>query len=501
MRLKNKSHKKTKSNISSVKETVKSYKNPVLRISLKFALLVLLLVIGIIYSDKKGYFNPDETNNHTLKKWNAYYDFTKRNDVDIILLGNSHLYTGINPKNLSTSLGVNAFILASPGTNIADSYFSLKEALKRSKPKIVVVETFGINNFNPHELTKMGLSDQFKSFSARKDFFSKVLSTPFLFTYHSFIYAWSKTIRNHDYIFRNTKQLKKNKSIISKGLKTNKKKLYLGRYVRFTSGIQDSLLTKYKIQGAPVDGNNYSYSSYADTYVSKIVKLCEANNIDLIFLTLPMYKEHIKDYLVWRDKIAEIFNKYSAKWINMQIPPLYNDYSPMCFENTYASNQHLTLQGSLIATYQLSNFIKKNFDNKIPNRKKEHKWHNVFYGEEGYFENNIPKADDPKNKIILTNKIIRNLNLREALLIPNEKQKLNLLIVKIPREQLKGIDIKKTRLKLAIRVIENGHEKVGLVVLPYDILHETIDNAIYEQSFKNIEIIDIEDAALEYVQN
>ena len=93
---------------------------PILIISLKVIFVVAVFIIAINYSDSKGYFNPDESNNHTKKKWDSFYKFSKRNNVDIVLVGNSHLYSGINPKNLSNTLGVNAFILASPGTNISD---------------------------------------------------------------------------------------------------------------------------------------------------------------------------------------------------------------------------------------------------------------------------------------------------------------------------------------------------------------------------------------------
>ena len=149
---------------------------------IKLAGLFAFFIILIAYSDYKGYFNPDLKNNHTLKKWNSFYEFTKTNNVDILLLGNSHLYTGINPKNLSLALGANAFILASPGTNVSDSYWSLKEALKSCDPKVVIIETYGINGFNPYQLEAGSLSDQFKSFSARKDFVTKLESTPYLFS-------------------------------------------------------------------------------------------------------------------------------------------------------------------------------------------------------------------------------------------------------------------------------------------------------------------------------
>ena len=43
-------------------------KNPILKIIVKSILLILILSIGIVVSDRKGYFDPDQTNNHTKKK-------------------------------------------------------------------------------------------------------------------------------------------------------------------------------------------------------------------------------------------------------------------------------------------------------------------------------------------------------------------------------------------------------------------------------------------------
>lgn len=129
----------------------------------------IIIIAIVFFSDSKGYFNPDYSNDHTRRKWNAYYKFTKTQPVDVVLVGNSHLYTGISPENLSNALGANCFILASPGTTLTDAYFCLKEAITVYKPKIAVVETFSMNDYDSYKLKAGTLSDQFKSFSARKN--------------------------------------------------------------------------------------------------------------------------------------------------------------------------------------------------------------------------------------------------------------------------------------------------------------------------------------------
>lgn len=476
----------------------KEDKNPIRSIAIKFFLLLAVLILAIYYSDKKGFFNPDRANDHTLRKWDSYYEFTKRNNVDILLIGNSHLYTGINPKNLSNTLGANAFILAAPGTQISDSYFSLKEALKRSKPSLVVIETYAIRDLDQYNLSKGSLSDQLKSFSARKDFLTKLGSTPYLFSSKHFIHAWSSTLRNHDFIFTNKEQIRRNMKLMKEKKSTQKDKLYLGRYIRFTTGIQDSILNKYETEGASVDGNTYMYNKYTEKYVKKIADLCEKNDIEYMFLTLPMYDKHIKDYAVWRDKIAEILDQYPAGWLNLQYPYQHDIFTAMCFEDTYKSNQHMTYQGSLIATYMLANYIKDELQIKLPDRKKEQQWYNLFYGEEGFFENNSPHPSDKRYKVLGKDMKLGELTLSELLIFTSQDGNSTMLTAKIKRDILKGSKLEQTNLILLVKYIQNGEEKTTSIPLSYDNLHTPGDNALYVRSFRSdgIEFTDVIDGQI-----
>lgn len=465
---------------------------PILHITLKSLLVMIVVGLSLYYSDNKGYFNPDASNSHTQKKWDAYYKFSERNDIDILLLGNSHLYTGVNPKNLCNTLGVNSFILAAPGSNISDTYYGLKEALKKANPKLVVIETYGIKDFKPHELKDGDLSDQFKSFQARKDFFTKLTSTPHLFKTDNYFYAWSNTLRNHDFIFKDTAQLSKNKVLMNSKPKKNNK-LYLGRFVRFQKGIQDDVLAKYDSLGAPVDGGEYSYSSYAEEYVKNIVKLCKKKNIELMFLTLPMYHKHIDNYLVWNEKIDSLLGEFPNKWLNLQNPYDTAIFTKNCFESTYKKNQHMTYSGSLIATYRLAEFIKSELDVELPDRKNEAKWKNVFYGEEGYFENNSVKPTDKDNVLLCENFTTRNVVLKEVSLIKSEDGKSRLIIAKIDKDK---VDLSKCKLKLGVSLMHEDKLKIAIVNLSYDKYHKISDMFVFKAAIKPIEIKEIKEGLI-----
>ncbi len=468
---------------------------PIGVIFLKLGILIFLLFCGLAYSDSKGFFNPDNKNNHTKKKWDAFYDFSVKNPVDVLLIGNSHLYTGINPKNLSSSLGCNAFILASPGTTVIDQYYSLKEAIQINKPKLVVIETYGLKKIKPYSMEGGALTDQFKSFNARKHLSTKLTSTVDLFAPKNYFYAWSNTIRNHDFLYKDFKQIEKNIDISKKKVK-KKKKLYLGRYVRFKTGLEKNVLQKYQNEGAPVDGDNYEVNDVLGEYVQKTIDLCKENNIELMFLTLPMYKEHVDNYGLWRSDLASVLGDYSSdnNWLDLQVKENYEGFTEGSFENTYKSNQHMTYGGSLIATYKLVDFINENKKEVLPIRSQDKSWRKLFYGEEGFFENNTPGTKDKKNISLYEGD--ENTIVEEILLLKSDKY--YSLLAKIHPENADQFDQlvqRKFAVSLSVKNKNGAIENVW-VNLQVDVYHSCKERICFLNRLKPLDVVKVNEIKL-----
>lgn len=64
--------------------------------------------------------------------------------IDVLFVGSSHCYCSIYPEYLWRDGGVSAFDLAVSGQDKWASYYSVKEALKTQKPKVVFVECYGL---------------------------------------------------------------------------------------------------------------------------------------------------------------------------------------------------------------------------------------------------------------------------------------------------------------------------------------------------------------------
>lgn len=71
----------------------------------------------------------------------SFYE-VKEDSLDVLFLGSSHLYYGIQPNVLWREYGIAAYDMGSAEQTVASSYFLLKEAFQYQKPKVVVLESY-----------------------------------------------------------------------------------------------------------------------------------------------------------------------------------------------------------------------------------------------------------------------------------------------------------------------------------------------------------------------
>lgn len=450
-------------------------------LAVKFLLLFSAVVALVVYTDKKGYFEPDQSNEHPAWKWNSFYKFTEKDTVDVILIGDSHCFSGINPKNLSAAIGANCFTLACPGTTTMDWYFALQEAFERTRPTVAIIETFGISNTVNHELKQANLSNQFRSYNARKNIPIKLASMPILFSSENYLPAWSKTIRNHEFIFRDRKQLETNIQLSKQKQKKKEQKLYLGRFVRFTSGIEDSTMMKYDSLGAPVDGASRLVNEENAKYVNKIVELCNQKGVIPVFVTIPMYYRNIKNYPAWKNYLSSVIVPTGAAWLDLQEPYDTLLFDRDCFENDWVKNQHTTYEGSLRGAYKVAHFLMDSLKINLPNRDSTKHWHDLFYGEEGYFENYPPREDDTTHIIICKDQVIDSIiDIKECMMIKGEKA--NTVYLKIKRKP--EVEQPANPLTLLVKVNINGEKMYAYMDCWRPLTYDPLTHYLYMVTLK-----------------
>lgn len=218
---------------------------------------------------KPKYFFASASQSPETEMWKAFYE-EPENSIDVIFLGSSHIYNGVNPIVFYEKTGLTGFDLASSSQDIATGYFYLKEALEYQTPKYVLLDTYGILNkaFENEVAYKRSLDDMRWStvkIEAIREWQKhlegvRLLSRIFtIIDYHS---RWD-SLSEEDFSERN--------------FITNRN----GYCPVFT--VDESVL--HNIFDEHI--NEPEIDEVTRSYISKIADLCESNDIKLCLISVP----------------------------------------------------------------------------------------------------------------------------------------------------------------------------------------------------------------------
>ena len=187
----------------------REYKYPKLIFLFKVVAILVVLFAAIYYTDSKRLFESDKNYHDTFVK--SSFDKFKENDtVDVCLFGNSHIGFSINTNVLANALGATCFTFYQGGCDMQDVYFCIKNALQKTNIKVAVIETYALTNVRYLDTEDNQLG---KKVIRMQDFADNIkMEAMFdMVGLEQYLSVWSTSIRNHDFIFRDTAQINKTK--------------------------------------------------------------------------------------------------------------------------------------------------------------------------------------------------------------------------------------------------------------------------------------------------
>lgn len=131
--------------------------------------LVFVAVIFMLVVRSYEVLSWKDTFGDYMSSTNQLYS-TDENLMDVVFVGSSHCYCGINPAVLWEDNGISAFNMATSGQDKDSSYHYLMETLKTQSPKVVFVELWGLT-FDEHLIegnvhrNMMGMTNSQNSFA------------------------------------------------------------------------------------------------------------------------------------------------------------------------------------------------------------------------------------------------------------------------------------------------------------------------------------------------
>lgn len=317
-----------------------------------FLFLALLAGVGMIWNDIT--LNRRSEGCIQLAE---FYELEK-DRVDVLCIGSSHVYYGMNTCRLYDEYGIAGYLLASPGQPVWLSYYLLEEALKTQSPKLAVLdigtmyrkeEDFGAYSWETlismkPSRTKWNAIGAVNEYGEYLDAVGAFFSFPY---YHTRFF----TLTSED--FNNTDEIR-----------------YLGYKPDFAR-ISEKELAKWEDGGqraldeSPNCGEGQAITARTENYLRKFIELCRQKEIPLLLVNAPFANQ------VEEKQTADAYIRTIAE--EYQVPLIEGNQCKEEMQIRFADDlldaSHLNYYGSLKYTDYLAAWMQEHID--IPDRRND----------------------------------------------------------------------------------------------------------------------------------
>lgn len=309
--------------------------------------------------------------NYNTFKFNYYLYNSSREKVNVGFFGGSHAYNAFCPAVIYNDYGVKSINYSSSGQPISLTYYVMKEVTKAQKLQVAVVDLYylGLNSENFEQNGYLhNVIDNFKFSKNKIDAIQNSVKkedwlTFFipLIKYHS---RWSELTLN------DFKKTKGNKFLLG----WNADKGYFGEQF---NDLKDNK-------------NLIDIPKKSLEYLNLIIELCEANNINLIFTSLP------HDYLTagrpgeWVEDEYAMFNSVKQHLNQKQIDFIF--FNDLLDEMNFSppldmfNSGHVNIDGSVKVSQYIGKYIRNIYNPEVIDISSDNKWNDYYQQYLNYFE-------------------------------------------------------------------------------------------------------------------
>lgn len=312
------------------------------RFLVRVLLFILILVVGLCGAN---YLFCDNTTSYTRIMMHEMYN---SDNIDIVFVGTSHVYRGIDPKITDGVFGRNTFNAGTSSQFMDGSYYILNEIAKTNQVETVYLDIyFGVTNRKSSGYATYIISDYMK-FSLDK--YEFVINS-------GGVYALFNTF----FPFRHLMSTNPIDTVAKKS--TEAYRQYQYDYVTFEN--EEYRGKGFVYSNEVVQKNTFEPSSadmmneYARDYLDQIVELCEKNNINLVLVTLlmmPEYIQSIDNYDEYETSIEDYATEHELKYYDFN-----SQYSSVLDlkDEYFKDADHMNGEGAEYFTRVFAEFMKQ----------------------------------------------------------------------------------------------------------------------------------------------
>lgn len=314
--------------------------------------------------------------------------FDNEEDTDVFFMGSSRMINAVFPMQLWKDYGITSYNLGAHANLLPATYWELENALCAKTPKLVVVDTYGLENDFKYEtpeylhswmdafplnktkiaavrdLTDDSFKDQAIAAGALSESY-KGMPIEYLWSFIKYHTRWDE-INDEDFITPISSEKGAEARIRVESFKEIKR-----------------------------DKNSMSDRTYiGEDYLKKIIECCQKRGIDVLLTYLP--SESDEDHYSQINKTAIIASEYGVNFVSLFDDDLIDRTTD------YYDSKHLNPLGAYKATDYLGNFISNNYsiEDKRANETVATKW-DEDYREYAYFRSELLARSDEAANLVL----------------------------------------------------------------------------------------------------
>lgn len=263
--------------------------------------------------------------------------FEHKQDIDLFLLGNSHMLDGVYPIELWRDYGITAFNFGNTGEPMSNTYWTLRLLLQYRKPKAVVVDVSYLDRTQETEMFAYRFAHDFLDqipLSAEKiravyALFPKGKRQEFLFPltlYHS---RWEEYIDGKPELYMNVMPC------------------MFGAELRVGRHEPDPYERTLTVSGEEAAG---------EQALCDLIELCQREGIQVVLTVVPFpastaYQEKF-------NRAQLVADRYGVAFINLLDVPELVDFETDCYD----AGSHLNPDGATKATAYLGQWLSEHVD-------------------------------------------------------------------------------------------------------------------------------------------
>ena len=311
---------------------------------LLFALVLIVVLSMIFYFAYPSYVDG-------IYDMTIFYQLEK-NTVDVLVLGSSHAFEGINTNVLWHNAGISSFTLAGSEQPFWNTYYYLKEALKYQTPQLIVLDVYSATKDYEYSDNSRIIKNTFGLKNSEDRLNAIKVSSPEdqLQNYLLGIPAYHSMVLDVT-----AKDLMPYKG--DSGYYKNWKG-FLENYE--TLAVKDQDLSKIEEIGC-ISDKTYEY-------FIKTIELAKTNDIPILLITIPYFLEDEEDQKIY-NRVAQIAQECGVKYVdfNQSFDQIGLDIS-----TDFGDCHHLNYLGNVKFTTALADYISKNYE--VSDRRGDAKW-------------------------------------------------------------------------------------------------------------------------------